>query len=201
MVLKKELINELINLRNDIENVVEDKSITNMKLESFLKNFEKRRYNILNEIKIYNENVEFEYEKIKSIDNQYLAKFEDDILKIYIPETIPSFKNIKTHTHKRILLNIAEITKKFAGVFDDEVFMYIKVFDNIKGWDIDNKCIKPISDGLILSKVIKDDNINNMFYCAKGEYSEIPHTEIYILDSKNVTKFLKEITYSNREKR
>ena len=29
-----------------------------------------------------------------------------------------------------------------------------------------------------------------MFYCAKGEYSEIPHTEVYIFDSKNINKLL-----------
>lgn len=44
--------------------------------------------------------------KLKTIDNEYKAKLTDNILKIYVPEVMPSYKNLKTHTHKRILLNI-----------------------------------------------------------------------------------------------
>ena len=103
---------------------------------------------------------------------------------------MPSYKNIKTHTHKRILTNIAEITKPFANKFQDAAFIYVKIFDNILNWDVDNKYIKPISDGLILSNVISDDNITKMFYCVKGEFSEEPHTEIYVFNSKNISEFL-----------
>ena len=190
MIINEKIRKELFSLEEISNSVLQNHSLTDLQIENFLRNIEKARYNILSEIKLYNKNVEFEYEKIKTIDDEYKAKLEDNILKIYIPEVMPSYKNIKTHTHKRILLNVAEITKQFAGIFESEVFIYIKVFDNIKGWDIDNKYIKPISDALILSNVIKDDNINNMFYCVKGDYSEIPHTEIYVLDSKNISEFL-----------
>ena len=96
----------------------------------------------------------------------------------------------RSHTHKRILTNIAEITRKFENQFENEVFIYIKIFDKILGWDVDNKYIKPVSDGLILSKVILDDNISKMSYCVRGEFSEEPHTEIYVFDSKNISEFL-----------
>ena len=43
---------------------------------------------------------------------------------------------------------------------------------------------------LIASNIIKDDNLSKMFYSAKGEFSEIPHTEVYVLDSQNITQFL-----------
>ena len=190
MVISNNLKKNLLKLKQNIEILYLDNSITDFQIENFLKIFEKTRYNILKEIKLYNKNVEFDYEKIKTIDDEYKAKLEDDILKIYIPDVLPSYKNIKTHTHKRILLNIAEITKPFANKFGDEVFIYIKVFDNILGWDVDNKFIKPIADGLILSEVIKDDNITQMSYCVKGEYSEVPHTEVYIFESKNINNFL-----------
>ena len=90
-------------------------------------------------------------------------------------------------------MNVAEITKQFSGLFENAVFLYIKVFDNIQGWDIDNKYVKPIADALIISGVIKDDNMSKMFYCCKGEFSEIPHTTIYVLDSKNMEQFLKKV--------
>lgn len=190
MIINNNLQKSLVNLKQNIDLLIESNSLTDLQIENFLRNFEKTRYNILNEIKIYNKNVEFEYEKIKTIDNDYKAEFTDNILKIYVPEVLPSFKNLKTHTHKRILLNVAEVTKPFANKFENEVFIYIKVFDNLLGWDIDNKYIKPIADALIMSNVIQDDNITKMFYCAKGEYSENPHTEIYVFEAQKVNKFL-----------
>lgn len=190
MIINEKLNKELLNLQDSIDIISRSNSLTDLQVEKFLRNFEKARYNLLSEIKLHNNNVEFEYEKIKTIDSEYKAEFTDNILRIYIPEVMPSYKNIKTHTHKRILLNIAEVTKQFKEIFENEILIYIKVFDKIQCWDIDNKFIKPISDGLILSKVIKDDNITKMFYCAKGEYSEIPHTEVYIFDSKNINKLL-----------
>ena len=196
MIINEKMKKELINLQENIEIVLKNESLTNLQMESFLRTIEKSRYNILTEIKIYNKTVEFEYEKIKNIDNEYKAELTENILKIYVPEVMPSYKNIKTHTYKRILLNIAEITKQFEGLFaDSEVFIYIKIFDKILGWDVDNKYIKPISDALILSKVIKDDNMTKMSYCVKGEFSDVPHTEIYVSNNKNMNEFLSKYSF------
>lgn len=190
MIINENLQKNLLSLKQNVDLIVTNNSLTDLQIENFLRNFEKTRYNILSEIKLYNKNVEFEYEKIKTIDNEYKAELIDNVLKIYVPEVMPSYKNLKTHTHKRILLNIAEITKQYEGQFDNEVCIYIKLFDKILGWDVDNKFIKPIADALILSKVIQDDNMTKMSYCVKGEFSEIPHTEIYVFDSKNMDEFL-----------
>ncbi len=193
MIINEKIKKQLKVLNNHIENTIKSNSLTDMQVESFLLNFEKVRYNLLAEIKEYNKNVKFEYEKIKTIDDDYKTELKDNILKIYVPETLPSFKNLKTHTYKRILLNVAENTKKFKGLFSNEVFIYIKVFDNIKGWDVDNKCIKPIFDSLVLNKVIEDDNIEKMSYCVKGEFSHIPHTEVYVTNEFNIANLLKNI--------
>ena len=190
MIISEKLLNELQILNTDIENILITKSLTTFQLDTFFKSFEKRRYNILSEIKLYNKNIENEYEKIKTIDTNYSAELSNNILKIFVPETIPSYKNLKTHTYKRILLNVAEVTKEFKGVFDNKVFIFIKIFDDITGWDIDNKYIKPISDALISSGVIKDDNISKMYYAVKGEYSTTPHAEIYVIDSSKIDNFI-----------
>lgn len=197
MVINERLRKNLRDLQNNVEKIVCGTAITDFQIENFLKSFEKARYNILSEIKIYNKNVEYEHEKIKTIDNYYAATLDDGVLQIYIPDVLPSYKNIKTQTQKRILLNVAEVTKPYAFSFGNEVFIYIKVYDNIQGWDIDNKYIKPISDGLIMSNVLKDDNISKMFYAAKGEYSDIPHTEVYVFDSKDIEKYLSKYGQKN----
>lgn len=190
MIINEKLKKELFSLEQIIDLIDNNNNLTDLQIENFLRIFEKTRYNILAEIKLYNKTVGFEYEKIKSIDSEYTAELIDNVLKIYIPEVMPSFKNLKTHTHKRVLLNVAEITKPFAKLFNNEVCIYIKLFDKILGWDVDNKFIKPISDALILSEVIQDDNMTKMQYHVKGEFSEKPHTEIYVFDSKNIDDFL-----------
>ncbi len=189
MIINDNLYKNLSSLRQYLDIVLGCNSLTDLQLENFLKKFEKTRYSILSEIKLHNKNVKFNYEKIKTVDDDYSANIEDDILKIYVPETMPSFKNLKTHTYKRILANVAEITKPYKNLFENQVCIYIKVYDKILGWDIDNKYVKPIADALIMSNVIQDDNISKMFYCVKGEFSEIPHTEIYVFDVLKKTNF------------
>lgn len=189
MIINENLEKNLLDLQQNIDLIMKNNSLTDLQIESFLMSFEKARYNILAEIKLYNQNVEYEYEKIKTIDNEYKADFHNGILKIYVPEILPSYKSLKnqkTHTHKRILLNIAECTKKFNNLFENEIFIYIKIFDKILGWDVDNKYIKPIADSLVLSKVVEDDNATKMSYCVKGEFSENPHIEIYVCDSEKI---------------
>lgn len=190
MIIDERLRKELLNLKDTINTIANNNSISDLQIESFLRNFEKLRYNILMQIKLYNENTNFEYEKIATIDNEYKATVKNNVLKIYIPELLPSFKNVKTHTHKRILLNIIEATKPFLGLFENKVFIYIKIYNNILGWDVDNRYIKPIADALTHGNIIKDDNFEKMSYCVKGEYSNNPHTEVYVFDSENIDQFL-----------
>lgn len=189
MVLTDKFKKELLSLNREINYILKSRIVTYYRLENFLKQFEKSRYNILSEINLYNNKVELDAEKIHTIDAEYNAQISNNVLKIYVPETLPSYKNIKTHTYKRILLNVAGITKQFRGLFKNQVFIYIKVFDKLVNWDIDNRCIKPIADALLTSGVIPDDNIQKMFYCIKGQYSDTPHTEIYVFDSNRIRDF------------
>ena len=67
MILSDKLYNELLNLGKDIEKITKLKSINDMQMETFLRNLEKRRYNILSEVKLYNNTVEYKTDKIKNI--------------------------------------------------------------------------------------------------------------------------------------
>ena len=172
MIINEKLKKELFNLEQSTKSIMQNNSLTDLQIEDYLRTLEKARYNILAEIKLYNKNVEFEYEKIKTIDSEYKAELVDDILKIYVPEVMPSYKNLKTHNNKRILLNIAEVTKPFAEQFNGEVFIYVRIYDNILGWDVDNKYIKPVADALILSHVIKF-HIQKYMYLTEKMYIKI----------------------------
>ena len=197
MILSDKLYNELLNLKNDIEKIAKNKSTNDIQMETFLRNLEKRRYNILSEIKLYNNTIEYKTDKIKNISYEYKAEVIGNTLKIYIPEPMPSYRNLKTHAYKNILLNITEVTKQYQKMFNEKVFVYIKIFDNIKGWDIDNKFIKPIFDSLIANKIIEDDNIEKMFYAASGVFCDEPHTEVYITGIKNAENLFKNVLDEN----
>ncbi|MFR1182561.1 MAG: hypothetical protein ACLSD2_00200 [Clostridia bacterium] len=57
---------------------------------------------------------------------------------------------------------------------------------------IDNKFIKPIVDGLVLSKVIADDNINNMFMVyLEQPIKKKPYTEVYVFRGEKMLDFIK----------
>lgn len=197
MILSDKLFKELLSLESDIEKITKSKNTNDIQMENFLRNLEKRRYNILSEIKLYNNTVEYKTDKIKNISYEYKAEVIDDTLKIYIPEPMPSYRNLKTYAYKNILLNITEVTKPYQNMFSEKVFVYIKIFDNIKGWDIDNKFIKPIFDSLIANNIIEDDNIEKMFYAASGTFSNEPHTEVYVTSIKNAENLFKNVLDEN----
>ena len=93
MILSDKLFKELLSLESDIEKITKSKSVNDIQMENFLRNLEKRRYNILSEIKLYNNIVEYKTDKIKNISYEYKAEVIDNTLKIYIPEPMPSYRN------------------------------------------------------------------------------------------------------------
>lgn len=192
MIISDKLFIELAELEKHINSIMKKKSVDDIQMETFLRILERRRYNILTQIKLYNKSLEFDAKKIRTISDDYKIVARDNLLKIYIPEPMPSYKNLKTHAYKNILLNLIEITKPYKDMFKCPIFVYIKIFDKITGWDVDNKYIKPITDSLIASGVIEDDNIEKMFYTVKGEFFKIPHTEVYILPAEKVVNFLED---------
>ena len=182
--MQKDILTELENLQEELEFVLNNKEeIENKHIEKFLRNLERIRYNIFNKIKIQDKYEVNDLEKIEYVNKRYDATLENDVLKIYIPEVIPKFKNINNYAYKNIMFNVMECTKKYENLFNKElVFVFIKIVENQKNNDIDNKFVKPIIDGLVLSKVIADDNISNMFYGVFGttEKNKKPYTEVYV---------------------
>lgn len=92
---------------------------------------------------------------------------------------------------KRIRNNIARITRKYEGLFYDKfTITIIRIYDDGKIWDADNRNVKPIHDGLIHGKVIKDDNIYCSCYMVQGYYSDKPYAEVYVLSADEITKII-----------
>ena len=197
--MQKEIVEELQELKDETEFMINNESIIeNKHLENYLRSFERIRYNIFNKIKLREKETISEEEKINYLNKRYKATLENNILKIFIPEVIPKYKNINNYAYKNILINVMENTKKYKNLFNKElVFVFIKVYENQKNIDIDNKFVKPIIDGLVLSKVIEDDNVNNMFYGVLGitEKHKKPYTEVFVFKGKELLNWLNNIPH------
>lgn len=194
--MQKEILTELEDLRDETEFIINNQEIVeNKHIENYLRSFERIRNNLFNKIKLSNKYEVNEQDKITYLNDRYSATVENDILKIYIPEVIPKYKNINNYAYKNIMINVMDKTKEYKDLFNKElVFVFIKVVENQKNIDIDNKFIKPIVDGLVLSKVIADDNINNMFYGVLGTTNKKKklYTEVYVFRGQKMLDFIKE---------
>lgn len=192
--MQKEILEELEDLRDETEFIINNEEIVESKhVENYLRSLERIRYNIFNKIKLREKYEVNEQDKINYLNNRYKATVENDILKIHIPEVIPKYKNINNYAYKNIMLNVMEKTKEYKDLFNNQlVFVFIKVVENQKNIDIDNKFIKPIVDGLVLSKVIADDNIANMFYGVFGttDKKKNPYTEVYVFKGEKMLEWI-----------
>ena len=202
--MQKEILTELEDLRDETEFIINNEEvIENKHVENYLRSLERIRYNIFNKIKLKDKYEVNEQDKINYLNNRYKATVENDILKIYIPEVIPKYKNINNYAYKNIMINVMEKTKQYKDLFNNElVFVFIKVVENQKNIDIDNKFIKPIVDGLVLSKVIADDNIANMFYGVLGttDKKKKPYTEVYVFKGEKVLEWIQNAIITDTSK-
>ena len=195
--MQKELLPYLIELRDKTNFIIDNNEWIDKKhIEEYLRTLEKTRYSIFNKIKIINEEKNNEIDKISYNNDRYKANLKNEVLKIFIPETLPKFKNINAYAYKNIMISVMEKTKQYEGLFNNElVFVFIKIYENQKNMDIDNKYVKPVIDGLVLSKVITDDNVNNVFYGVLGATNKQkkPYTEVYVFKGEKLLKWIEKI--------
>ena len=92
------ILQELEELKKQTDFMINNKDILeNKDIEKYLRDLEKIRYEVFNKIKIHNKEKINESEKLNYINNSYKATLVNDVLKIYIPETLPKFKNISNY--------------------------------------------------------------------------------------------------------
>lgn len=186
-------IEELKKLKPKIDFIINNKNLITAKhKETFLKELEKARYNLFDNVKINNK---YSTEKIEFINNNYKVEVKEGIVKIKIPEVLPKFKNVSNFAYKNIMLNVSEVCRVYENMFKDKLtFVLIIVHEKQDNMDIDNKYVKPIIDGLVISKIIQDDNVNNMFYSVIGKNdTKKPYTEVFVMDADNLIGWIDSI--------
>ena len=97
MIISDKLLNELVSLEENIQSIIDNnKNINNLQLEAFLRNLEKRRYNILSQIKLYNKTIEYKkfiYENISiiyCISNSFILMFRFTNIFIFVNDSFHS---------------------------------------------------------------------------------------------------------------
>ena len=188
---KSKFIESLEELKDETSDMLLFRNMMDNRIkEKYLRKLEKIRYEIFQNVNL--ENKYSNEEDISFVNNKYKAKKEKGILNIYIPEVLPKYKNISSFAYKNIMTNVAECTKEYHDLFQDKLtLVIIVVHEKQKNMDIDNKYVKPIIDGLVTSKVIKDDNFSNMFYIAMGKNdTKKPYTEVFVLDGKYIDEWI-----------
>lgn len=190
---KEEIIESIEKIKDISEKLLKtEEEIKDEELEKYFYKLEKTRMDMYDAVRQRNMWLEFMDDKgTEFIDYDYNAKLEDDILKIYIPEKIPSIKRGVNYIQKQITYNVSKVTNQYEGMFYDKfVMVIIKIYDDTKIWDTDNRNVKPIHDGLIDGKVIKDDNIYCTCYMVQGYHSDKPHTEVYVLSAEEIIRII-----------
>ena len=186
-------LEELQELKSKIDFIINNKNIINEKhKETFLRCLERTRYNLFENVKINNR---FSTAKIEFINNNYKAEIKQGILKIFIPEVLPKYKNVSNFAYKNIMLNVSEVCREYGNMFKDKLtFVLIIVHEKQINMDIDNKYVKPIIDGLVNSKIIQDDNVNNVFYSVIGKNdTKKPYTEVFVMDSRYLIGWIENV--------
>lgn len=160
--------------------------INQAKDESIIKAYEhaeKTRLNLYNAI---TEDIKRGYLTIENapIISDWKAEIYDtDKIKIYIPDYPPRINKISSLFRDIWIRNIANCIRNLENCPQySKAFVWVKFFLPRKDWDIDNRDIKPIVDGIRYSRIINDDTYDNICYGFEGYFNELPHTEIYIIN-------------------
>ena len=147
-IMQKEILTELEDLRDETEFILNNREIVeNKHFENYLRSLERIRYNIFNKISSNEKYEANKYNQVEYVNKNYKVALENNVLRIHIPEVLPKYKNINSYAYKNIMLNVRDVTKQYKDLFGNElVFVFIKILENQKNFDIDNKFVKPIID-------------------------------------------------------
>lgn len=119
--------------------------------------------------------------------SDYEDEYSDEILKLKIYELLPPVRT--SYNNKRLERTCQLIGEKYEGLFQNkEVIIRIQVSVPRDNWDIDNRDLRYIFNGLVYGGLISDDNINFVSYMLEGINGEENYIKIFVSERKNIQK-------------
>lgn len=99
--------------------------------------------------------------------SDYEDEYSDEILKLKICELLPAVRI--PYNNKRLERTFQLIGEKYNGLFaNKEVIVRVQVSIPRDNWDIDNRDLRYILNGIVYGGLISDDNINFVSYMLEG---------------------------------
>jgi hypothetical protein len=125
--------------------------------------------------------------------DDWKAEYDGEMITVYIPDYVPRTAKRVPGSYERWVENMqAALWSLEKCPKYDKVFVYIKIFYP-RNWDVDNRDIKPIIDGIVVANVIPDDTYNHLAYTVEGFHDENPHTIVHIFSYESMAKMLPKI--------
>ncbi|SHF87911.1 hypothetical protein SAMN02746089_02707 [Caldanaerobius fijiensis DSM 17918] len=119
------------------------------------------------------------------------VSLDDGVISIHIPDYPPRTAKAKQYAKDRWLNNVLFAIQSLDKCPRfDKAFIWIKFFLPARDWDVDNRDISPIINGVRYAGIIKDDTFKHVSYGCEGFQSDNPHTEIYIVERNCTDKIL-----------
>lgn len=165
-------------------------------LENACYYIEKARMELYNAVRLHNKEVIKQGNTDNYINlspDDWKIQCDDEMITIYIPDYMPrTAKRVPGYYERWVENTQASLWSLNPCPRFDKAFVYIKIFLPNK-WDVDNRDIKPIIDGIMRACVIKDDTYDRLAYGVDGCYDETPHTIVHIFSYYDIAKILPKI--------
>jgi hypothetical protein len=121
--------------------------------------------------------------------DEWKAEYKNNVIKIVIPDYPPKTLYAKKAAKQRWINNVMFAIKSLNPLPQFEhIFVFVDFYIPSKDWDVDNRDVSPIIDGIRYSQIIKDDTYEHVSFGYRGHYSEDPHTDIYIIGNFNINE-------------
>jgi hypothetical protein len=153
---------------------------------------QKRNREIMQQHKLTGQNNRADYVILPPDD--WKAEYDGKMITIYIPDYLPRTAKRNTGSFERWVENTqAALWSLIPCPKFDKAFVYVKIYLPSNGWDVDNRDVKPIINGIARADVIPDDTYDHVAYAVDGGYDETPHTIVHIFSYSIAAEMLPHI--------
>lgn len=119
------------------------------------------------------------------------VEYNNDIIKISIPDYPPKTRYAKQRAKERWTNNVLFAIRSIKPLPQfKQVFVLIVFYIPSEIWDVDNRDVSPIINGIRYSRIVESDSYQHVSYAVAGYHSDVPHTNIYIIGDFNVFNIL-----------
>ncbi len=122
------------------------------------------------------------------------ADWNGEVLKFTIPDVPPVLfsKYTNLSEHWLGMISHAFFEHEIEAIRFDAAFCLIVIkAPSKKIWDVDNRAIKPIIDGIRYLRIVPDDNWKHLTYMVTGKIDNgKPETEVYVTGWGNMVNLL-----------